>query len=131
VQQVRDSEVCCLVRCTANRNNGVGAYVLPATGQTWAEVKRLWIQGVKTYIGDMWNIVEFATISLYITAFTLKFVSWFLVNNRFLNVCKWYVWLMCVFILCVCLSFTFGHCCHLSFFLYCSYCRPIGRCHVL
>ena len=50
-----------------------------ATGQTWAEVKRLWTHGVKAYIGDMWNIVEFATTSLYITTYTLKFVSYFLV----------------------------------------------------
>jgi len=51
-----------------------------ASGQTWAEMKRLWIQGVKTYIADMWNIVESATASLYITAFTVKFVSYFLVR---------------------------------------------------
>ena len=37
------------------------------------------MQGLKAYIEDMWNIVEFATTSLYITAFTLKFVSYFLV----------------------------------------------------
>jgi len=32
--------------------------VLLATGQTWAEVKRLWMQGVKTYIS---NIVDYTT----------------------------------------------------------------------
>ena len=50
-----------------------------ATGHTWTEMKRLWVKGVKAYIEDMWNIVEFATTSVYITAYTLKFVSYFLV----------------------------------------------------
>jgi len=42
-------------------------------------MKRLWTYGVKAYIEDMWNIVEFATTSLYITTYTMKFVSFFLV----------------------------------------------------
>ena len=52
-----------------------------ATGQTWAEMKRLWTCGIKAYTADMWNVVEFATSSLYITTYTLKFVSYFLVRS--------------------------------------------------
>jgi len=46
-------------------------------------MKRLWLQGVKAYVQDMWNIVEFVTTSLYITTFTLKFVSYFLVRSYY------------------------------------------------
>jgi len=53
-----------------------------ATGQTWAEMKRLWTCGLKAYMEDMWNMVEFATTSLYITTYTLKFVSFFLVCSQ-------------------------------------------------
>jgi len=44
-------------------------------------MKRLWLQGMKAYVQDMWNIVEFVTTSLYITTYTLKFVSYFLVRS--------------------------------------------------
>jgi len=46
------------------------------TGLVWAEVKQLWDQGVKSYIYDMWNILDFITNSLYIATYTLKLVAY-------------------------------------------------------
>ena len=49
-------------------------------GLVWAEVKQLWDQGVKSYIYDMWNILDFITNSLYIATYTLKLVAYLRVN---------------------------------------------------
>ena len=47
----------------------------------WAEVKQLWDQGLKSYLNDMWNILDFVTNSLYIATFALKLVAYLLVHN--------------------------------------------------
>ena len=63
------------------RPTGLGLVMLLGTGQAWAEMKQLWGHGAKAYVRDMWNIVEFVTISLYVTTYALKFVSYFLVRH--------------------------------------------------
>ncbi len=50
-------------------------------GLIWAEVKQLWDDGAKTYVQDMWNILDFITNSLYIATFTLKMVAYYKVQN--------------------------------------------------
>ncbi|ELT89523.1 hypothetical protein CAPTEDRAFT_172686 [Capitella teleta] len=55
------------------------AYV---AGLVWAEVKQLWNDGAKTYVQDMWNILDFATNSLYIATFALKLVAYLRVEDE-------------------------------------------------
>ena len=50
-------------------------------GLVWAEVKQLWDEGLKAYIQDMWNILDFITNSLYIATFTLKLVAYMKVRK--------------------------------------------------
>ena len=51
------------------------------TGLIWAEVKQLWDEGLKAYIQDMWNILDFTTNSFYVATFTLKFVAYMKVSE--------------------------------------------------
>lgn len=52
-------------------------------GLVWSEVKQLWDQGLKCYINDMWNILDFITNSLYIATYTLKMVAYLKVGYCF------------------------------------------------
>lgn len=52
-----------------------------STGLVWAEVKQLWDQGAKSYVQDMWNILDFITNSLYIATYTLKLVAYLKVSD--------------------------------------------------
>ncbi|ESN98767.1 hypothetical protein HELRODRAFT_66730 [Helobdella robusta] len=56
------------------------AYV--AEGLVWAEIKQLWDQGLKSYVHDMWNILDFTTNSLYIATYTLKLVAYLKVEEE-------------------------------------------------
>ena len=56
-------------------------------GLVWAEVKQLWDLGVKAYIQDMWNILDFITNSLYIATYTLKLVAYLRVNFSVTQFC--------------------------------------------
>ena len=55
------------------------------SGLIWAEVKQLWDEGLKAYIQDMWNILDFITNSLYISTYTLKLVAYLKVHTLKLN----------------------------------------------
>ena len=44
-------------------------------------MKQLWDEGAKTYVQDLWNILDFITNSLYIATFTLKFVAYMRVSQ--------------------------------------------------
>ena len=50
-------------------------------GLVWAEIKQLWDQGLKSYVQDMWNILDFTTNSLYIATYTLKLVAYLKVKH--------------------------------------------------
>ncbi|XP_064607916.1 transient receptor potential-gamma protein-like [Liolophura sinensis] len=51
-------------------------------GLIWSEVKELWNEGAKSYIHDMWNILDFATNSLYIATLTLRVISYMQVSKE-------------------------------------------------
>ena len=38
----------------------------------WNEIKQLWSSGVVDYLNDWWNLLDFATNTLYITTIVLK-----------------------------------------------------------
>ena len=50
-------------------------------GLIWSEIKQLWDVGLKEYVSDMWNVVDFITNSLYVATIGLRLrayydVSW-------------------------------------------------------
>ena len=50
-------------------------------GLIWSEIKQLWDVGLKEYISDMWNLVDFITNSLYLSTIGLRTVAYFDVVN--------------------------------------------------
>ena len=42
------------------------------SGLIWSEIKQLWDVGLKEYINDMWNVVDFITNSLYVATIGLR-----------------------------------------------------------
>ena len=51
--------------------------VLQVAGLIWSEIKQLWDVGLKEYISDMWNVVDFITNSLYVATIGLRTVAYF------------------------------------------------------
>ena len=52
------------------------SFCVPGAGLIWAEVKQLWDEGVKAYVQDMWNILDFTTNSFYVATFSVKLVAY-------------------------------------------------------
>ena len=50
-------------------------------GLIWSEIKQLWDVGLKEYVNDMWNVVDFITNSLYLSTIGLRTVAYFDVVN--------------------------------------------------
>lgn len=50
-------------------------------GLIWSEVKQLWDMGLREYVHDMWNVIDFVTNSLYVATVALRIVSHFQVNE--------------------------------------------------
>ncbi|KAG5676185.1 hypothetical protein PVAND_006034 [Polypedilum vanderplanki] len=42
------------------------------SGLIWSEVKQLWDVGLKEYVHDMWNVIDFITNSLYVATVALR-----------------------------------------------------------
>ena len=61
-------------------------------GLIWSEIKQLWDVGLKEYISDMWNVVDFITNSLYVATIGLRTVAYFDVRkqNTVPRFCKFY-----------------------------------------
>ncbi|GAB6020472.1 hypothetical protein CHUAL_003162 [Chamberlinius hualienensis] len=51
-------------------------------GLIWAEIKQLWEDGLIEYIGDMWNIIDFVTNSLYVATIALRAVAYYQVQKE-------------------------------------------------
>ncbi|XP_054708929.1 transient-receptor-potential-like protein [Uloborus diversus] len=45
-------------------------------GMVWAECKQLWEEGLKAYVRQWWNWLDFIMLSLYLTTFSLKGVAY-------------------------------------------------------
>ncbi|GFT90017.1 transient-receptor-potential-like protein [Nephila pilipes] len=50
-------------------------------GMVWAECKQLWEEGLKAYIRQWWNWLDFIMLSLYLTTFSLKGVAYIQVQS--------------------------------------------------
>lgn len=44
-------------------------------------MKQLWDMGLREYVHDMWNVIDFVTNSLYVATVALRIVSHFQVNG--------------------------------------------------
>ncbi len=49
-------------------------------GLIWSEIKQLWDVGLRDYIADMWNVVDFVTNSLYVATIALRLVAYYKVK---------------------------------------------------
>ncbi|GIY56489.1 transient-receptor-potential-like protein [Caerostris extrusa] len=50
-------------------------------GMVWAECKQLWEEGLKAYIRQWWNWLDFIMLSLYLSTFSLKGVAYIQVQS--------------------------------------------------
>ncbi|XP_069130241.1 transient-receptor-potential-like protein isoform X2 [Argopecten irradians] len=51
------------------------------TGFVWQEVKQLWEEGLKAYIRQWWNWLDFIMLSLYLATFSLRLVAYILIKS--------------------------------------------------
>ena len=51
-------------------------------GLIWSEIKQLWDVGLKEYISDMWNVVDFITNSLYVATIGLRMRAYYDVSHK-------------------------------------------------
>ncbi|CAL8134700.1 unnamed protein product [Orchesella dallaii] len=45
------------------------------SGLIWSEIKQLWDVGLREYVSDMWNVLDFVTNSLYVATIALRIVA--------------------------------------------------------
>ncbi|XP_055894639.1 transient-receptor-potential-like protein isoform X3 [Biomphalaria glabrata] len=55
--------------------------VLWVTGFVWAECKQLWDEGLKAYIRQWWNWLDFIMLSLYLATFALRLVAYIQIES--------------------------------------------------
>lgn len=41
----------------------------------WSECKELWIEGPREYILQLWNVLDFGMLSIFIAAFTARLLA--------------------------------------------------------
>ncbi|CAG5005968.1 unnamed protein product [Parnassius apollo] len=59
------------------------------SGLIWSEVKQLWDMGLREYVHDMWNVIDFVTNSLYVATVALRIVSNFQVRREMAMNLQW------------------------------------------
>ncbi|PIK38514.1 putative transient-receptor-potential-like protein-like [Apostichopus japonicus] len=52
-----------------------------AFGMIWAECKQLWEEGLKAYIRQWWNWLDFIMLSMYLCTFSLRFATMIMING--------------------------------------------------
>ena len=68
-----------LISCTYHTNT------FSFLGLIWSEIKQLWDVGLRDYIADMWNVVDFVTNSLYVATIALRLVAYYKVKKSIKN----------------------------------------------
>ncbi|XP_066984056.1 transient receptor potential-gamma protein-like isoform X6 [Macrobrachium rosenbergii] len=49
-------------------------------GLIWSEIKQLWDVGLREYVADMWNVIDFITNALYVATIALRIVAYYQVQ---------------------------------------------------
>ncbi|XP_070196707.1 transient-receptor-potential-like protein [Littorina saxatilis] len=55
--------------------------VLWVSGFVWAECKQLWEEGLRAYVRQWWNWLDFIMLSLYLATFALRIVGFFQIES--------------------------------------------------
>ena len=71
--------VFCISDTKANTKYRTKSFVF--SGLIWSEIKQLWDVGLRDYIADMWNVVDFVTNSLYVATIALRLVAYYKVKK--------------------------------------------------
>ena len=50
-------------------------------GFVWAECKQLWEEGIRAYVRQWWNWLDFMMLSLYLATFALRVVAFFQIES--------------------------------------------------
>jgi transient receptor potential cation channel subfamily C protein 4 len=64
-----------LCRTIAARHVVTFAVSLFIAGFVWSECKQLWEEGLKAYVRQWWNWLDFIMLSLYLCTFSLRLVA--------------------------------------------------------
>ncbi|CAB3374374.1 Hypothetical predicted protein [Cloeon dipterum] len=60
------------------------------SGMVWSECKQLWEEGLKAYVRQWWNWLDFIMLSLYLCTFSLRAVAYLQINiNKELPRSQW------------------------------------------
>ncbi|KAK3868589.1 hypothetical protein Pcinc_026035, partial [Petrolisthes cinctipes] len=51
-------------------------------GLIWSEIKQLWDVGLREYVADMWNVIDFITNALYVATIALRIVAYYQVRRK-------------------------------------------------
>ncbi|XP_029807023.1 short transient receptor potential channel 3 [Suricata suricatta] len=51
------------------------SWCLAVPGMMWSECKELWLEGPREYILQLWNVLDFGMLSIFIAAFTARFLA--------------------------------------------------------
>lgn len=51
-------------------------------GMVWSECKQLWEEGLKAYVRQWWNWLDFIMLSLYLTTCSLRAVAYFQIRTN-------------------------------------------------
>ncbi|KAK1342298.1 hypothetical protein QTO34_015054 [Cnephaeus nilssonii] len=62
------------VKTTSSPAKPPGAPCVVA-GMMWSECKELWLEGPREYIVQLWNVLDFGMLSIFIAAFTARFLA--------------------------------------------------------
>nr|XP_045737700.1 short transient receptor potential channel 3 [Mirounga angustirostris] len=75
------SEICAnatsnIIQVKGLQENGPqGAEQELVLGMMWSECKELWLEGPREYILQLWNVLDFGMLSIFIAAFTARFLA--------------------------------------------------------
>uniref|UniRef100_A0A094ZN20 Transient-receptor-potential-like protein n=1 Tax=Schistosoma haematobium TaxID=6185 RepID=A0A094ZN20_SCHHA len=68
-------------------------FILKHSSFVWQQMKKLYIWGLRAYLADMWNLVDFLMNALYIATISLRTVAWarivFYNEPRYINRGQW------------------------------------------
>ena len=60
------------------------------SGFIWSEIKQLWDVGLREYVNDMWNVVDFVTNALYVATVALRLVAYYRVSPMIVRIVRPY-----------------------------------------
>lgn len=50
-------------------------FVSGFSGMIWSECKEIWEDGLREYVTQLWNILDFGMLSIFVASFTARFMA--------------------------------------------------------